>query len=55
MTFFFSTCTNFIAGNTDDKTLPTEVKGFNDLKVVDVACSSGDGHTVAVDDKGELS
>ncbi len=42
-------------GSIDDKMVPTEVKGFNDQKIVDVACSSGDGHTVAVDNKGECT
>ena len=42
-----------MVGSTDDKTVPTEVKGFNGRKVVDAACSSGDGHTVAVDNKGK--
>ena len=31
---------------------PTEVKGMSGHKVVDVSCSSGDGHTLALDDKG---
>ncbi len=50
----FSTYTHAcMVGSTDDKTVPTEVKGFNGRKVVDAACSSGDGHTVAVDNKGK--
>ena len=53
-TFMFSTYTHAcMVGSTDDKTVPTEVKGFNGRKVVDAACSSGDGHTVAVDNKGK--
>lgn len=32
--------------------VPTEVKGMGGHKMVDVSCSSGDGHTLAVTDKG---
>ena len=42
----------FCLGNVDDKMAPTEVKGMSGHKVVDVSCSSGDGHTLALDDKG---
>lgn len=40
------------AGNQEDKTVPTPVKGLKDHKIVCVSCGSGDAHTVALEDNG---
>ena len=46
-------CCVFIAGNTEDKKVPTLVQAFADHKMVGVDCGSGDAHTLFLEDNGE--
>ena len=39
-------------GTQEDKTVPTLVAGLHGHRIVGVSCSSGDGHTVALEDNG---
>lgn len=43
----------FIAGNTEDKKVPTLVQAFADNKMVGVDCGSGDAHTLFLEDNGQ--
>ena len=42
-----------IAGNTEDKKVPTIVQAFADHKMVGVDCGAGDAHTLFLEDNGE--
>ncbi|XP_019851476.1 PREDICTED: E3 ubiquitin-protein ligase HERC2-like [Amphimedon queenslandica] len=41
-------------GNAEDKLIPTIVEGLNGVKIVQVDCGSGDAHTLALDDTGQV-
>ena len=41
-------------GNLEDKTVPTLVKALKDHKIVGVSCGSGDSHTIALEDNGNV-
>lgn len=40
------------AGSSEDEAIPMLVAGLKGLKVIDVACGSGDAQTLAVTDNG---
>lgn len=40
-------------GTSDDVSEPTMVKGLRGHRIIDIACGSGDAHTVAVSDTGK--
>lgn len=43
------------AGSSEDEAIPMLVAGLKGLKVIDVACGSGDAQTLAVTDNGAWS
>ena len=41
-------------GNAEDKHIPTIVEGLSGVKIVQVDCGSGDAHTLALDETGQV-
>ena len=46
-------CLFCAAGNSEDQLVPALVAGLQGFHIVDVACGSGDAHSMAVADDGQ--
>lgn len=47
-------CYFYSVGNAEDKHIPTKVEGLSGINIVQVDCGSGDAHTLALDDEGQV-